>query len=76
MIDHISSTPAIIFPVKDIVDYLHSKNIIVVIDGAHAVGAIDLDVPSYGADFYFSNLHKWNYAPKSSAFLWINSQTY
>ncbi len=52
--------------------YLKSKGIAVVIDGAHAVGALNLDVPSYGADFYFSNFHKWAYAPKSAAFLWVN----
>lgn len=36
-----------------------------------AVGQIDLQVPSVGADFYVSNLHKWCMTPKGSAFLWV-----
>jgi selenocysteine lyase/cysteine desulfurase len=32
---------------------------LVLVDGAHAAGSIaNLDIPSIGADFYTSNLHK------------------
>ena len=41
------------------------------VDGAHAVGARVLDVPSLGAHFYTSNLHKWLCTPKGSALLWV-----
>ena len=40
------------------------------VDGAHAPGALDLDVPSIGADWYVGNLHKWAWAPRSCGFLW------
>lgn len=55
-------------------EYLHSKNISVVIDGAHVVGNIKLNVSEYGADFYFSNFHKWFYSAKTASFLWINKK--
>ena len=37
----------------------------VAVDGAHAIGLVEggLDVEAMGADWYFSNLHKWCFAP-------------
>lgn len=44
----------------------------VVIDGAHALGNIDVDVSALGdPEYYFANLHKWMFGPKSSAVLYV-----
>ena len=42
----------------------------VLVDGAHAPGAIALDIPSLGVDWYAANLHKWAHAPRSCGVLW------
>jgi isopenicillin-N epimerase len=70
IIDHMTSGSALILPVQEITARARPRGIAVLVDGAHAPGAIPLDVPSLGADWYTGNLHKWAMAPRSSAFLW------
>ena len=50
---------------------LQSLGHAVCVDGAHAVGAVPLTIPSLGVHYYTSNLHKWACCPKSAAFLWV-----
>lgn len=68
---HITSVPAIILPVKDLVRVCHEHGVMVVIDGAHALGHIPVDVQDINADFYVANGHKWLYSPQGSAILWV-----
>jgi isopenicillin-N epimerase len=70
IIDHISSPTAIVFPVAEITRALKAKGVHVLIDGAHALGQLELDLPAIGADWYTANAHKWLYAPKGCAFLY------
>ena len=70
--DHITSESALIFPVAELVALCHSRGVPVLIDGAHVPGALALDVPSLGADWYTANLHKWAQAPRSAGFLWVH----
>jgi isopenicillin-N epimerase len=70
VVDHVTSETAIVLPVREIVARLRERGVAVVVDGAHAPGALDLDVPSIGADWYVGNLHKWAFTPRSAGFLW------
>jgi isopenicillin-N epimerase len=70
VIDHITAESALILPVAAIAARCHAKEVLVLVDGAHAPGTLALDVPALGVDFYTANLHKWAHAPRSCGFLW------
>lgn len=71
---HITSIPALILPVDELVAICRvcdrNPSTLVLIDGAHAPGCIDINVQSINADYYTGNLHKWCFTPKGCAFLW------
>jgi isopenicillin-N epimerase len=70
VVDHITSESALVLPIAEIVTGCHERGVPVMVDGAHAPGALALDVPAIGADWYVGNLHKWAFAPRSCGFLW------
>lgn len=72
VIDHVASVSAVKFPVAQIAAAARVRGIPVLVDGAHAPGMLDLDVPALGVDWYVGNCHKWLCAPKGAAFLWAN----
>ena len=69
VIDHIASPTGFVFPVSEIVAACHRAGVLVLIDGAHAPGQLDVDLAAIGADFWVGNLHKWVCSPRACAAL-------
>ncbi|KAL3688717.1 hypothetical protein R1sor_015026 [Riccia sorocarpa] len=75
VIDHITSSPSILLPVKDMVSLCRSHGVEqVFVDGAHAIGNVDVDVQQIDADYYTSDCHKWFFSPSQVAFFHCKSK--
>ena len=61
---HIPSNYPVVMPVEEIVKLCHSKGVPVLIDGAHALGSLPLNLMALKADYYVGNAHKWLACPK------------
>ena len=72
IIDHVTSPSALVLPIARLAQSCRKRGVDVLVDGAHAPGAIALDIANSGADWYTGNLHKWCWAPRSCALLWVN----
>src|SRR5262249_53888660 len=71
LVDHVTSESALVVPVREIAARCREKGVAVLVDGAHAPGAIPVDVAALGVDYYTANLHKWAWAPRSCGILWV-----
>ena len=74
VLDHIASASGLVWPVRELVALARSHGVPVLIDGAHAPGQLELDIPSLGADWYTGNCHKWLFAPRGCGFLWTRRE--
>ncbi|KAF8394747.1 hypothetical protein HHK36_020964 [Tetracentron sinense] len=76
LIDHITSMPSVLIPVRELVKICREEGVDqVFVDGAHAIGSVQVDMQEIGADFYTSNFHKWFFCPPSVAFLYCRKSS-
>ncbi|KAJ6601260.1 pyridoxal phosphate-dependent transferase [Mycena vulgaris] len=72
IIDSIISMPAILLPWKEIVQVCKEEGVMSVVDAAHSIGQeLNLDLSKADPDFWISNCHKWLYAKRSCAVLYV-----
>jgi isopenicillin-N epimerase len=70
ILDHVTSETALVLPLAEMAAACRARGVPVLVDGAHAPGAIDVHIEALGVDWYAANLHKWAFAPRGCGVLW------
>jgi len=71
MFSHVTSGLGARLPARELCALARSGGALSLVDGAQAVGQIQVDVPALGCDAYVGSPHKWMMAPKGTGFLYI-----
>ena len=71
MIDTVTSPTGLRMPFEELTEFFEGKGVEVLLDAAHGIGMIPLNLEKLGASYVTSNCHKWLCAPKGTAFLFV-----
>ena len=71
MVCHMVNITGHILPIRKICDMAHRHGVEVMVDGAHCVGHIAVDMKALDCDYYGSSLHKWLSTPLGAGLLFV-----
>lgn len=71
---HISNLSGIALPAKEICQLAKSRGILTLVDGAQALGMMDLNLHDMGCTFYTASTHKWLMGPFENGLLYVNKE--
>lgn len=71
---HITHREGHIMPIKRLTEIAGRRGIQVVVDGAHVVGHIGVNLTDLECDYYASSLHKWLNAPLGTGLIYVSEK--
>lgn len=72
--DTITSMPGVLLPYQELLKVARKHGVLSLVDGAHCVGLLPIDLGELQPDFFVSNLHKWLYVPRACALLYVDKK--
>jgi len=73
---HQTSTVGDILPAAELCKLARERGIFTLVDGASALGLLDLDLGAMQPDFYTGSAHKWPCGPKEVGLLYVNARAH
>ncbi|MBT8395983.1 MAG: aminotransferase class V-fold PLP-dependent enzyme [Gemmatimonadetes bacterium] len=73
-LSHVTFTTGTRLPVEKVARVCRDRGIVLVVDGAHPPGMLELDLASWDPEFYASSPHKWLLAPQGSGLLYLGEE--
>ncbi len=70
---HVLTSTGFRMPVAELSALARSRGCLTVVDGAQAVGGIEVNVKALGCDVYATSGHKWLMAPKGTGLLYLSA---
>lgn len=73
-VTHVYNWTGQVVPVRQIADAAHQRGIEVLVDGAHSFMHFEYTIPSLGADYFGTSLHKWLAACIGTGMLYVKKE--
>lgn len=74
MVCHMVNITGQILPIRKICDMAHAHGVEVMVDGAHCIGHLKVDIAELNCDYYGSSLHKWLSVPLGAGLLYVKEK--
>lgn len=73
-VSHVTFPTGCMLPVRALAALARPRGILTVVDGAHGIGMLALDMHDLGIDCYASSPYKWMGAPVGTGFLYLRGE--